>query len=186
MGDDTGANAIRIGNTEREAAMKALDQHLEAGRLDPEEYGQRYAKASLARTEDELRPLFLDLPGPFSPAGSAWTGPGAGAGSAWIEPGAGDGWKPGGSAPAQRGPGRQRGMGPQPGPGASAEPAGAPLFGKAGERFVALSPFIALALFFVLGLPWVVFLIIPASGALVYGNMRGGRRNRSRCHAGRR
>lgn len=164
MGDDTGANVIRIGNAEREAAMKALDQHLEAGRLDPDEYGQRYAKASLARTEDELRPLFLDLPGPFSPAGSAW-----------IEPGATASSGQGGRAPGERGRIRQRGRG---------GPAGAPLFGKAGERFVALSPFIALALFFVLGLPWVVFLIVPASGALVYGNMRGGHRGRSGCHTG--
>lgn len=58
---------IRIGNAEREAAIKALDEHLAAGRLDVEEYGDRYAKASLARTQSELTPLFADLP-PLRPA----------------------------------------------------------------------------------------------------------------------
>lgn len=180
MGDDISANAIRIGNAEREVAMKALDEHLEAGRLDPEEYGQRYAKASLARTEDELRPLFIDLPGPFSPTGSRWTGSGGHAGASWTQPGAGAGSEQAWRAPSQRGPVPERGR------GASTGPAGDPLFGKAGERLVALSPFIALALFFMVGLPWVVFLIIPASGALVYGKMRGGHRGWPRCHAGRR
>lgn len=167
MGDDTSANAIRIGNAEREAAMKGLDEHLEAGRLDPEEYGERYAKASMARTEDELRPLFVDLPGPFSPTGSRWAPPQAHRAATSPEP-----------HRANRPPGTGR--------TASSGPSGAPLFGKLGERFVALSPFIALALFFVAGLPWVVFLIIPASGALVYGSMRGarGQRGRSRCHPG--
>lgn len=168
MGDDISAKAIRIGNAEREAAMKALDEHLEAGRLDPDEYGQRYAKASLARTEDELRPLFVDLPGPYSPAGSRWTQPGATATS--QQP-----WQ----VPAQHRPASWQRR------AAATGPVGAPLFGKVGERFVALSPFIALALFFLLGLPWVIFLLIPASGALVYGNKRSGGR-RSRCRAGRR
>ena len=40
MADDK----IRIGNAERDAAMKALDEHLTAGRLDLDEYGERYAK----------------------------------------------------------------------------------------------------------------------------------------------
>jgi hypothetical protein len=58
MADDK----IRIGNAERDAAMKALDEHLTAGRLDLDEYGERYAKASVARTQDELAALFTDLP----------------------------------------------------------------------------------------------------------------------------
>ena len=65
-----GTPPIRIGNHEREAASAALDKHLEAGRLDAEEYGERYAKAPMARTRDELDALFLDLPAPhpFTPA----------------------------------------------------------------------------------------------------------------------
>ena len=54
----------RIGTAEREAAMAALDKHLEAGRLDPEEYGERSAKVTEARTAADLEPLFADLPEP--------------------------------------------------------------------------------------------------------------------------
>jgi hypothetical protein len=54
----------RIGTAERESAMAALDAHLEAGRLDPEEYGERSARVTEARTADELEPLFADLPEP--------------------------------------------------------------------------------------------------------------------------
>ena len=57
---------VRIGNTEREAATKALDAHLSAGRIDMDEYGERYAKASMARTRGELEPLFADLPEPHA------------------------------------------------------------------------------------------------------------------------
>jgi len=53
---------IRIGNAERDAAMRALDEHLSAGRLDLDEYGERYARATVARTQDELAALFTDLP----------------------------------------------------------------------------------------------------------------------------
>ena len=63
-------SGIRIGNDERDAAIKALDEHMSAGRLDPDEYGQRVAEASVARTRDDLTPLFADLPQPhpFAPA----------------------------------------------------------------------------------------------------------------------
>ncbi|HWN28956.1 MAG TPA: DUF1707 domain-containing protein [Actinomycetospora sp.] len=61
----------RIGTAEREAAMAALDAHLEAGRLDPEEYGERSARVTEARTADELEPLFADLPEPRPHVGSA-------------------------------------------------------------------------------------------------------------------
>lgn len=44
--------------------MKALDAHLEAGRLDPEEYGERSARVTEARTAEDLEPLFADLPDP--------------------------------------------------------------------------------------------------------------------------
>jgi Domain of unknown function (DUF1707) len=55
---------IRIGTSEREAAYAALNAHLDAGRLDPDEYGERYGRASVARTRPELEALFVDLPAP--------------------------------------------------------------------------------------------------------------------------
>lgn len=57
-------SGIRIGNDERAAAMKALDEHMSAGRLDAEEYGERVAQASVARTRTEIDVLFTDLPQP--------------------------------------------------------------------------------------------------------------------------
>jgi hypothetical protein len=55
---------IRIGNAERESATQALDEHLSAGRLDPDEYADRVVKVSLARYFGDLEPLFIDLPAP--------------------------------------------------------------------------------------------------------------------------
>jgi hypothetical protein len=66
----TGAPPLRIGHQERTAACAALDAHLEAGRLDPDEYGDRFARASIARTRAELDVLFSDLPAPH-PAGAS-------------------------------------------------------------------------------------------------------------------
>lgn len=71
--EEPAAPSPRIGNAEREAAEAALQAHLQAGRLDAEEYGERSAKASVARTADDLTPLFADLPEPHpgeSPARS--------------------------------------------------------------------------------------------------------------------
>src|SRR5690242_9534855 len=44
--------------------MKALDEHLAAGRLEVEEYGDRSARAANATTAPELAALFDDLPAP--------------------------------------------------------------------------------------------------------------------------
>lgn len=63
-GATEGRPPLRIGNTERSAAMEALDEHLAEGRLGVEEYGERSAVASAATTADELRALFTDLPAP--------------------------------------------------------------------------------------------------------------------------
>jgi hypothetical protein len=52
----------RIGDTERDAAIKALGEHYAAGRLTKEEYDERADAALRARFDSELRPLFLDLP----------------------------------------------------------------------------------------------------------------------------
>ena len=126
---------IRIGNDERESAFKALSTHLDAGRLDAEEYGERYAAASLARTRDELEVLFTDLPSPH-----AFT------------------------------------------PMAPPKPPAPPVRARIGAytgSLVALSPFIALALFFATG-DWEFFLLVPVS-AIIFG---GGHRGRSHHRGG--
>ena len=55
---------LRIGTAERTAAMKALDEHLAAGRLGVDEYADRSAVAANATVAAELRALFTDLPAP--------------------------------------------------------------------------------------------------------------------------
>ncbi|HEY2195942.1 MAG TPA: DUF1707 domain-containing protein [Actinomycetospora sp.] len=66
---------LRVGHDERTAALKALDTHFEAGRLDVTEYGDRSGAAGSATYRHELEALFADLPAPhpeFSPeAGSS-------------------------------------------------------------------------------------------------------------------
>jgi hypothetical protein len=68
--EEPAAPSPRIGNAEREAAQHALDAHLQAGRLDAEEYGERSGKVSVARTAEDLTPLFADLPEPHPSAGA--------------------------------------------------------------------------------------------------------------------
>ena len=58
------SSPLRIGTAERTAAMKALDEHLSAGRLGVEEYGERTAKAANAVVASEIAELFTDLPEP--------------------------------------------------------------------------------------------------------------------------
>lgn len=63
--------ALRVGDTERNAAVNALGEHMSTGRLDLDEFGTRSAKASSARTVGELRELFTDLPAPHPPLPTA-------------------------------------------------------------------------------------------------------------------
>jgi hypothetical protein len=70
-----GGGQIRIGTAERTAAMKALDAHLEAGRLGVEEYGDRSAVAANATHASELAALFTDLPEPHPPLPGAGPAP---------------------------------------------------------------------------------------------------------------
>ncbi|GIG90410.1 DUF1707 SHOCT-like domain-containing protein [Plantactinospora endophytica] len=55
---------LRIGTPEREAAREALEEHLAADRLDHAEYEQRWAACRTARSQAELRQVFVDLPAP--------------------------------------------------------------------------------------------------------------------------
>ncbi|MBQ6640254.1 MAG: DUF1707 domain-containing protein [Saccharopolyspora sp.] len=58
---------LRVGDAERETAIKALGEHLTAGRLDVGEYDQRCADAAAARFQSDLRALFAHLPNMVSP-----------------------------------------------------------------------------------------------------------------------
>lgn len=58
------ARDIRIGDTERQQALQVLGEHMSAGRIDIEEYGERSAKITTAKTRGELIALFYDLPDP--------------------------------------------------------------------------------------------------------------------------
>jgi hypothetical protein len=136
MSEGEASPPLRIGNTERTSAMKALDEHLGEGRLSPEEYGDRYAIASNATTADELRNLFSDLPPPHVVLPGDRT-------SLQKATGASPAVPPTGGELEQR-----RGW-----------------IDEWGPRIVGVSPFVALALFLLTG-QWWFFLLIPAAGAL--------------------
>lgn len=58
---------MRIGNQQREEAIRALNDHFAAGRIEIGEYEQRVSYASAAQTVAELGSLFTDLPQPHPP-----------------------------------------------------------------------------------------------------------------------
>lgn len=55
---------MRLSDAERNEAIEALSEHVRTGRLDLDEYGNRSARATEARTRNDLLPLFEDLPEP--------------------------------------------------------------------------------------------------------------------------
>lgn len=130
---------MRIGTVERESATRALDEHLDAGRLGVEEYADRSARAVNAGVAHELTELFTDLPAPHP-----------------VLPGA--------AAP------------PAAAATAEVDRAGPGVLDTWGPRVVAASPIIALVLFLVFR-EWWFFLLVPLSGALVYGGHSHRRRD---------
>jgi hypothetical protein len=56
------AGPVRIGDAERDRAIAALGDHFAAGRLSREEFDERVETAMQARFDNELGPLFADLP----------------------------------------------------------------------------------------------------------------------------
>jgi hypothetical protein len=68
---DVQPSQIRIGDTERESALTALGEHMSAGRLDIDEYGDRTARVATAKTRGDLTGLFGDLPQPHPRFGAA-------------------------------------------------------------------------------------------------------------------
>ncbi|MEJ2865613.1 DUF1707 SHOCT-like domain-containing protein [Actinomycetospora flava] len=147
----------RIGTADRDAAMKALDQHLEAGRLDAVEYGERSARAAEARTVDDLVPLFADLPQPHPPLPGETSAPAV---------------APAASAPPASPPARRRE------PGALV---------RYGPVISGALPIIALILFFTVPIAnsWVFFLLIPLGGALFASSRRQDERDGSDERDGR-
>ena len=61
--NDSPGGRMRIGDREREDAIRRLGEHYEAGRLTSEEHTERVDAALAARTEKDLGALFTDLPG---------------------------------------------------------------------------------------------------------------------------
>lgn len=135
-----GPGSLRVGDAERTSALDALAEHLAAGRLTLDEYGDRSAKVTVARTADDLAALFDDLPAPHpaAPAHGASVGLATVASTAAL---------PTASAPAAGGVGDARSTAQK-------------LVGVAS----AASVFVAVALFFITG-SWLWFLLIPGISA---------------------
>ncbi|MGW3964069.1 DUF1707 SHOCT-like domain-containing protein [Amycolatopsis sp. NPDC005003] len=55
---------LRISDQNRESALAALGEHMSAGRIDIDEYGERSARITAAKTRGELVDIFADLPAP--------------------------------------------------------------------------------------------------------------------------
>jgi hypothetical protein len=58
---------MRIGDAERDRAIASLGDHFAAGRLTAEEFDQRMDQALKARFNEDLEPLFADLPRTVEP-----------------------------------------------------------------------------------------------------------------------
>ncbi|MEV7040273.1 DUF1707 domain-containing protein [Amycolatopsis sp. NPDC051061] len=88
---------LRISDQNRESALSALGEHMSAGRIDIDEYGERSARITAAKTRGELVDLFADLPAPHPryddvPQAVAAPEPATEAAPAPRHPGTPDGW----------------------------------------------------------------------------------------------
>jgi hypothetical protein len=61
---DFESSSMRVSDTDRESAMTALGEHMSTGRLTVDEYGDRAARLSTAKTRADVLALFDDLPAP--------------------------------------------------------------------------------------------------------------------------
>jgi hypothetical protein len=82
---------IRISDVDRESALRALGEHMSIGRINLDEYAERSARVTAAKTRGELADIFDDLPQPHprlddDPAEPATqsTAPTAGAGQPTV------------------------------------------------------------------------------------------------------
>ena len=62
---------LRASDAERDAALAELSEHFQSGRLTQDEFDDRSGRALAARTGNDLRELFTDLPDPGAPSGLA-------------------------------------------------------------------------------------------------------------------
>jgi hypothetical protein len=134
---------MRVGDTERNSALEALGEHLSAGRLDIEEYGERSAKVTVARTTADLTALFTDLPAPHPTLPTS-------AGLPAVHPA---------TAPLAA-----------PADGRIVKPTtdSKPVGQRVMAALVPLSAMLALVLFLTVHVPWYIFLL-PAVVAIVTG-----------------
>ncbi|GLY41532.1 hypothetical protein Amsp01_075550 [Amycolatopsis sp. NBRC 101858] len=91
---------LRISDQNRESALSALGEHMSAGRIDIDEYGERSARITAAKTRGELVELFADLPAPHpryedAPQAVAAPEPAKEAAPAPRHPGSPEGWNGG-------------------------------------------------------------------------------------------
>jgi hypothetical protein len=92
---------LRISDQNRESALSALGEHMSAGRIDIDEYGERSARITAAKTRGELVELFADLPAPHpryedaAPQAVAAPAPTPEAQPVPRRPGTPDGWNGG-------------------------------------------------------------------------------------------
>jgi hypothetical protein len=109
MNEEKPGGPIRIGDTEREDAVKRLGEHYEAGRLTAEEHTERIGRALEAKTDADLAGLFSDLPGEHRAAADAtghpWDGPWGWTKPPWTSPENAAG-QAGRGGPGAGGPGR--------------------------------------------------------------------------------
>jgi hypothetical protein len=151
----------RLSHSERDDAVAALAEFAKEGRLTDAEAAQRSDTARSAVTRGDLAPLFADLPVSLQsgaqPSGAQQTG-------------------------AQASGAQQTGSPQQANFGAPAGPR------QRTWRYavVSLSPFVALALFFITGnvwgfnYAWLWFLLIPIAGIVTYGANGWGDHDRDR------
>jgi hypothetical protein len=88
---------LRISDQNRESALSALGEHMSAGRLDIDEYGERSARITAAKTRGELSEIFADLPAPhpqYDDAPKAVATPGPAPVPEPKRPGTPDSWSP--------------------------------------------------------------------------------------------
>lgn len=159
----------RLSDAERDEAVGRLAQAHTDGRLTTEEYGERSAAARRAVTRGDLVPLFADLP--EAPA-AAEAAPLATGTPGSVPPPPPPAATFGDASPAYAASDTDTGRG------------GRALGGRIGATIMALTPFIAVALFFITGFngsfawSWLWFLLVPIAGIVIYGPGSEGRRSR--------
>ncbi|MFJ7210177.1 DUF1707 domain-containing protein [Amycolatopsis sp. NPDC098790] len=88
---------LRISDQNRESALSALGEHMSAGRIDIDEYGERSARITAAKTRGELVDIFADLPAPhprYEDAPQAIAAPEPAAAPVPASPKTPDNWSP--------------------------------------------------------------------------------------------